>query len=498
MSVKTNSRIHVFLLLGYACLIAGWAGVIPPGQGPDEPDHYVKALAAARGQFVGRPLGSTEKGRLARIGFEDPGDGFRRFTRVFRLPARLVPGDQVLCNVFEPREPADCWDGKPVARDGHLDASSHVGTYQPFLYLVPGLVASLGSHPSMAIALGRGMFALGAFALVGMGISLLHRGGTRYLVAVPLTLSPMVIFTFATLSSSAIEVAAAFALGCAVVGSGLGGSPRRASRSACLAMVALVLARPSGASFLVVFIVAALLMRRGGALGEGRARVAAVSVVLGATVASLAWHALVMPTLRLDVSSLSESVRTVFSFDGVRVIVVQAIGVFGWLDTTMPRAAYLVWLGGVLVVVLAALLRAQGFELLGGIFIVATTLGIAVAITADFAPSALRVQGRYLLPLAMLIPLFAGASAGRSGWWRNRLGGVIAVAVMPVHFVAWWSFARREAVGTDGPVSFLGVADWSPAGGWLPWLTLVVIGVALLMVAIVELFRSPAIGAGRV
>lgn len=43
----------VALWMGLALMVVAWSAVTPLGQGPDEPAHYVKALAAGRGHAHG-------------------------------------------------------------------------------------------------------------------------------------------------------------------------------------------------------------------------------------------------------------------------------------------------------------------------------------------------------------------------------------------------------------------------------------------------------------
>ena len=50
-----------------------------------------------------------------------------------------------------------------------------------------------------------------------------------------------------------------------------------------------------------------------------------------------------------------------------------------------------------------------------------------------------------------------------------------------VQLVAWWTNARRFAVGIRGPRWFVPSAEWSPPFGWWPWLLLALAGVGVLI-----------------
>jgi hypothetical protein len=59
---------------------------------------------------------------------------------------------------------------------------------------------------------------------------------------------------------------------------------------------------------------------------------------------------------------------------------------------------------------------------------------------------------------------------------RRALVAGVAIVVAAGQFAAWYWNAERSAVGTDGPLVFLGRAGWTPPLGWGPWLVAVVAG----------------------
>jgi hypothetical protein len=64
--------------------------------------------------------------------------------------------------------------------------------------------------------------------------------------------------------------------------------------------------------------------------------------------------------------------------------------------------------------------------------------------------------------------------------WIAAMTGTLAAIVQ---LAGWYANAHRYAVGTDGSWLFVGGAEWSPAGGWVPWLVLAVSGTTLLVLA---------------
>jgi hypothetical protein len=92
-------------------------------------------------------------------------------------------------------------------------------------------------------------------------------------------------------------------------------------------------------------------------------------------------------------------------------------------------------------------------------------------------------QGRHVLPVLVLVPLWAGEVLRRRPEGLGWLVPAAAVLWAPGQAVAWLSNARRAAVGTDGSWWFFGAAEWSPPGGWWVWAALAAAGAALGLVA---------------
>jgi hypothetical protein len=128
---------------------------------------------------------------------------------------------------------------------------------------------------------------------------------------------------------------------------------------------------------------------------------------------------------------------------------IEAIGVLGWLDTSLPMLAVLLVCVGLGVLAAASLvcsfapaLWAAG--LMGLVLVTSWTFELAQGNN-----SGTYWQGRYSLPLLVGIPMLLGAV---------RLGSVSARCVVPIvggaslvaMNVAAWAAARRWGVGTDG------------------------------------------------
>jgi hypothetical protein len=92
-------------------------------------------------------------------------------------------------------------------------------------------------------------------------------------------------------------------------------------------------------------------------------------------------------------------------------------------------------------------------------------------------------QGRHVLPVLVLVPLWAGEVLRRHAGGRSFALPIAGAAVLCAggQTLAWWIAARRSAVGTDGPWLFTGSAEWSPPGGWWPWAALAALGALLVL-----------------
>ncbi len=167
----------------------------------------------------------------------------------------------------------------------------------------------------------------------------------------------------------------------------------------------------------------------------------------------------------------------------------------------MPSFAYWTW-GACLLVLLGAAFvvgtwrqRVRLGAVLIGVVAVAVALDVLVLRQTRFP-----VYGRYLLPIAVLVPLAAGEiltrRAARIPAALRRAGPAVAVmAVVAVHTVGLWTDWHRSAVGIYGPAWFLGSSQWNPPGGWVPWMALAGAGACCLLAAAAAAAgprRSPA------
>ena len=490
----------LLLALAYVGLILSWVATNPPGSAPDEPAHLTRARSVADGQWEGRPAQyepSPEFGprQLPWI---------NRVARSFDLDQDTLYPGIATCNAFRPEVSSACLDAslEGARREGRV--RTYLGSYQPFVYLPAGLAAAPFDSPAAGVLAGRVVIALLSASLLALAVAALwaEGDGAWPLVGVLAATSPMVVFLSSTLSPNAIEITAGLALMATVIRLAREeASDRRWWIAAGISGVALGLSRPVSPAWVVAagVLLVALLGARGALRSIRRGgRTAAAAVVASALSCglSVAWELVVQPHPAAEADALDD--RLLHGFSELPEVLRQMIGVFGWLDAAMPAAAYAAWRLLVIVLVVLAIVvgsRRQRIVLLGALAATITaTVGLAALV---IYPSGFGMQGRYVLPLAVAVPLLAGEILRRR---RGRLGPALPSAlpiwsaglVALVHGAGWYANGRRHAVGVKGPLVFIGRGEWSPVGGWAFWAVVVVACLALIVASALVARATPA------
>lgn len=479
------------LLLGLAWIVAN-----PPGYHPDEPSHTVKALGTGRWQLRGLP------------GHFDVGPGFgpdqlkwiNRSARVFPIPGRLDPRAHA-CSVFMSDRSASCLDQPLPPPPAQVGALTYVGSYEPYLYLPAGLVMNLANDAGGAVLLGRLVNGGISLALLCLGAAALwsRERPQASLAGLLLAVTPMVVFMSSGVSPAGPEVAAAVCCACVVLRLARAGTPPRwVWVTGGAAGFILATARSlgpfelAGMVALLVLLVGWRQARRLVRQGRWAARGALAAVVVGVGL-NVAWAVLVQPeppSERSIPGLVGPALRS------VPEVLRHGVGSFGWQDVDMPRIAYAAWglaATGLVVLALAVGTWKQRLKLL--LVVAGCLVGTVAIATAVIFQTYFPMFGRYALPLWVTVPLYAGEIV-REQW--GRLPSALARVMLPVtgltvvgvHATGWYVNARRYAVSDYGPVFFLGRSQWEPPWGWQPWMAVIVVGSALLILQAFVLARA--------
>jgi len=497
-------RVPVLVVTAYVLLSLSWLFTNPPGSAPDETAHYVKALAAGHGRLY---LPDPPPPLTSLLPSTPEAQWQQRTARLVDVPARLDPRG-LQCSSFHPELSAACLLHGPAGTRAEIPTI--VGTYQPYVYVLPGLLMRVGSDQLSTTRLGRvGCWAV-ASVMIALAVFLLWSpDDSGYsLVGLMLAVTPMVLFMSSMLSANGIEICAGVCFFASVLrlirDDGGGGRWVWAAAGASGALLAM--ARITGVLWvgLAGLVVLAMVGRRQAwsiVAGGGRRAVGAAVAVGTAVVASVGWEVIVQPHPDRSISTAVRDVPT--ELRELTAIYRQGIGVFGWLDTNMNPAAYWLWTGLLVVVVVLALLvahRRRRWVLCGlAVASVVVTVGLAVL----NRPTGFGVQARYVLAFVVVVPLVAGETLFTN---RSRLGrleprwlplGVTAVVTL-VQLGGWYANARRYAVGAGGPRWFFADPEWNPPLGWVPWVIVTLIGAAALIAATVLAVRGSPSAVERV
>jgi hypothetical protein len=506
----------VTLLVGLALMAVAWFAATPPGTAADETDHYIKALAAGRGDVRGHPTGVESIDPLAAVLEQrargGPGEAQLRGVRwvaagarTFTLPTGLVP-TSIGCfnNLFRRADtalPANCKIEISTA-PGERRFVSYEAVNPPYLYLFPGVAMRLAGDRNVvrAYRLGRAGMGLMCFILLGLSVLLLWdpKAGPLSLVGAMVATTPASVWSFSVLNPSGLEIAGATCWAAAFLRLlRRPAPPGWVWAAAAAGGVALATARSSGPMF-VVFIpfCIGLLFGFGRLLSATRrlgGRVVPVAICLGLALAAAVFWLRYIPDYPLGF--------VVFDYVGDAVsglprTLREAVGRFPG-DYFIPVYVAVAWAALLVALAIAAAVVATPPARRRLVLVATTVIAFIAAYATAFLTNGFpEFYGRYALPGLIVLPLCAGSllverRAQISLTARRRLVVGFTVGTAAIHLLAWWLSARRLAVGTDGPLFFLTDPAWEPPGGWLPWVLTMLVGtVAYALVAVLP--ESPA------
>jgi hypothetical protein len=486
----------LFLLL----IGVSWALANPPGAGPDEPAHYIKALGVAGGDLYGRtPEGASEAQVRALLNTRHspeelaelkaflgrkPSAGAlwqQRTSRVFDVPAGMS-FSAFGCGYLTDDDWRCLDEGEASATA--TTSRTYVGTYQPFIYAAPGLVMRAASEPQTAMRLGRLVNAALSLGLLVVAAFVLwdQSRGALSLVGLMVAVTPAVVFFASILNPSGPELTSAICFAaCLLRLARTTDHPGWVWLACAFSGAVLGLSRSLGPAFVVLLVVAVVVLtgwrRATVVLRAARSRAVATAVTIAiACAAGAFWERKYQPHVPWGPGTVLDGLHA--SLDNLPHLPKQAVGVFGGTDIFMPLTFYIVWwlmLGALLA---AAFQVGRGVERASlpalAVAIVLATLGLS----AIYRQIGYELTARYIMPFAVLMPLWAGELLNRH---RDELAPrtvrvlIIAVATggATVHAAAWYTHARRVSVGIDGSWLFVPDAGWVPPLGWSTWIVLV-------------------------
>jgi predicted membrane protein DUF2142 len=472
------------IAFGWALLLLAWVMGDAPFAAPDEEGHYSRAIGISEGALIGAeapPPGDIDTPR---------GKWAYQTTTVVKIPSNKVPPTPG-CFTLDVNASAACVEGVPTPPQD-VETRVYVGTYEPLPYLLPAVAVRLADDPLSALRLARLAGALPALLLLMAAIFVLRDPDNDPLALLGplLAVTPMAIFVASSLTGSGLEVASGIAFVASLLRIARGTPTRFVWLAAGVSGSTLALSRSGSPAWILLAaaLFVALLGPRAAwsaVRAGGRAAAASLAGIATAVVLNRIWEAAHgYNDLPIGFEGKRHGLQESWTVLGNMAD--QLIGKFGYLEFGLPLTAVRAWFGAVAVVALVALLVARWRHRV--VLIAAIVGAIAVPMVFWFAlmrHTGFGIQGRHVLPILVVVPLLAGELVYRN---RSRIRRPIAGALLfgvplmagAVQAVAWHRMAQRYAVGLDGPVNFLGSAEWAPPLGWGPWLALALIGSLLL------------------
>lgn len=441
----TLRRYVATVVVAVALLQAAWIAVVPPFRGSDEIDHSYRAAAVAHGQWVAPRWASEGRGWLVAV------------------PPQLVSAASWQCRSLDYMGPQNC-EPVRIRDDGLAVVASSAAAYEPVFYALIG-------YPSLAFEGAQSFYAMRVFGAVlclffvgAAAVALFRAGVGRYAALyLPITMSPVAIFSTALVAPNGLEMSAALALWAALLALGSEVLAREHEGSiiwiAIAGAVAVAGLRGLGPHFTVLICVMSIAF--GGRTARERLRRHPLLVSLGASAALLTGAGQVLwvrydaslaigsPSsfTTVDASALAELGRYWWIPSSVIVWPLQMIAAFPTRLESAPPAVYalftLLFIGAIALGTFVATRRQR-------VVMVLLLIGVVVMpfilTLATYDSRGLIWQGRYGLPLAFGAPLMACMCL--TTWTPPRWGWVsagTAALLIPAHALGLvWVLTREE------------------------------------------------------
>ncbi len=422
----------LFLVLALlSSLLLAWN--LPPFQAPDELAQMLRADLLAQGRIAGERLPQADgwiAGGPADLVILDAHAPFQPIQS--NLDARVNAADLLRVHALR-------WDGRVAAIP-----FPNTATYPPFFYLPQSAAIALGKLINLPVVqtlyLAR---AANAVSCSAIGFLALLLAGRARMALFTIMLLPMSVSLYAAVTQDGMKIVVA-ALGAALIGRAAAQQRgmRWAEMAGCSLCFALVgMSKPP---FLLIGLLPLFAPRT-----PWRMRLA--GSLLGVAPAA-AWHGWMLLTVQTPLyrpdAPTDQAAQLAFllahpqavpdiAIETLRELggwyAKQFVGILGWLDVLLPHPYYLA-AGLVLLLSLLWLLplRADGrWALLVATAAIVLAIGAGIFAALYLAwtpvghPRVEGVQGRYFLPLAVLVPLVLDQARTRPGLAERGIATIV-------------------------------------------------------------------------
>ncbi|MDJ0351176.1 DUF2142 domain-containing protein [Pseudarthrobacter sp. PH31-O2] len=471
MVLRQFLRTFAFLSL----LTSLWSLATPLMAFPDEVSHTIKAAAVARGQFV-----------------VQAGQSYGHGVHV-QVPSYIANLSDQTCTAFKREMAASCAPSIPLDDNYLTIGVTSAGMYNPMYYWIVGLPSLIFSGAPALFAM-RIVSAVLSSAFLAAGFTALTRlrAPKWPVAAAAVAVTPMVLFLAAGINPNSLEITATMAAFCGLLVC-LENSRNLAVVKPAILTVgisAVVLANTRNVS--LVWLLAAVTVavtffgfRRVGMLFHNRTVLVTSGAMAVGVGLGLWWIVLMIfapgstAAAPDGITNLVEGVKPHQAFltmlDRVFDFVPQYIGVMGWLDTPVPQAVVQYWSMLLMLALLIPLTSRQSRRALG-FWVALLALAILPAIIQAGLITTVGYiwQGRYNLPLFMILVIAAGMSVRNRSFESTpelrNVGRVIIAAGAVAHVYSFIYLLRRYVVGlhdTGNWQVMITHPEWQPPLSWI-------------------------------
>lgn len=480
---------QTFLIWLLAATVSGiWSIGTPFWSSPDSVAHEMYAYSLTHGHLW--PERTTAEVGTGANGAVTP------------VPEGLFQSAQsVTCMIFQRGIPASCIKA-PTANTTPVEYVNPAGRYLPLYYFVSGLPTLLVDQVHAVWAMRIIPIALSAL-LISWAVTgaLTFKRRSIAAAGVIAALSPMVIYLTGVLNPNSAEICGMIAL-CACSLAFINDPDSRIGqimlRRAMLAAFIVATTRLLSPVWIVVWFLAFAAL-------SSKSVWVAMFRWINLKWVLLAFSGCVLSVVWLQVSGLSQfqnkpqfdyglSLRLFLSQQWMdHWTVSQEVGSFGWLDTLLPQGSVNLYFFTAVFMIVASVVFLRFRQ---------TAIVIALALTQYFLPLILQAiqwntngavwQGRYSLPLTVLVPItalfLASRTPGLVGRARRNLTWMIPSAVTILMFVQIQSYflqLRRNAGGL--PNGSITQGPWQPKLPPLLLVAMLVVCAVLIVVLVARL-----------
>lgn len=480
----TNPSNRVEVLFVAIATVTGMAMafMIPPLQGADEPNHFMRAYQISQGQFLPQNEGPSVGGQLPKniVTFTSlslevvrPGTTLDKLTAEDWQKLASIPNNkhagEAASTTDELRAATKLSEAAPLTAGATF---SNTAVYSPVAY-APRVITLwatelFGASPLTMMYISRVVGLLVAIAIIAWAIRLLPFGKLPAAIG---ALIPMSVAQLAVVSADAMVIALAFLAVALTLHLSFRAKPLTGINFIGLLSVFAALSLTKPALFPLAIITLALLANK--AIPKRYAIGAVVAVCGAAVIATLAWNSAIQEYairgFEADVRGVNYSdqlhfiltqpfeyaqvvVRTLFTerFDPIPQ---QFIGSFGWLDTRLPYVVVII----TFVIIACSILISSLYEktvMPWWVRLTALVGAIGVAMATFTSQYLLWIsvqkswndglQGRYFLPAvpAFIFAFLGGKSVIDEAYYR-RLTHKVFLAIALVLIIALVFIAAR-------------------------------------------------------